>query len=146
MSSAASASPARRLAGRVVKFHAVGLIGVVVQLLALAVFKSVLGMNYLTATALAVEIAVLHNFCWHERWTWVERTRGASSAALLLGRLLRFNLTTGLVSIVSNLVLMRFLVGVLHLHYLLANALTIATTSLANFLVSELFVFRKQRP
>ena len=133
-----------RLFGRVAKFHAVGLVGAGVQLVALAFFKSVAGLNYLPATALAVEVAVLHNFCWHERWTWVERTRRAPGLGLLLARLLRFNLTTGLVSIASNLILMRVFVGTFHLHYLPANVLTIATTSLANFLLSELFVFRVQ--
>jgi putative flippase GtrA len=145
MSSAAGVSPIRRLAGRVAKYHAVGLIGTGVQLAALVVFKSLLGLNYMLATALAVELAVLHNFCWHERWTWGERTRRSPGMGPLLARLLRFNLTTGLVSIASNLVLMRFFVGALHLHYLVANVVTIATASLANFLVSELFVFRAQR-
>jgi putative flippase GtrA len=111
----------------------------------LVLFKSLLGLNYMLATALAVELAVLHNFCWHERWTWGERTRQTPGIAPLLARLLRFNLTTGLLSIASNLVLMRFFVGVLHMYYLMANALAIATTSLANFLLSELFVFRRQR-
>jgi len=145
MSASLRPGPLRRLAGRVAKFHAVGLIGVGVQLGALVLFKSLAGLHYMAATALAVEVAVLHNFCWHERWTWVERTRRAPGLGLLLARLLRFNLTTGLVSIASNLVLMRVLVGTFHLHYLPANVLTIATTSLANFLLSELFVFRAQR-
>jgi putative flippase GtrA len=137
--------PVRRFFERVVKFHAVGAIGTVVQLVALVLFKSAAGLNYMAATALAVEVAVLHNFCWHERWTWVERTRQAPGWGFLLGRLLRFNLTTGLVSIASNLVLMRVFVGAFHMHYLPANVLTIATTALANFLLSELFVFKAQR-
>jgi putative flippase GtrA len=137
--------PIRRLVERVLKFHAVGVIGAGVQLVALVLFKSVAGLNYLTATALAVEVAVLHNFCWHERWTWLERTRQRPGPSFLLARLLRFNLTTGLLSIAANLVLMRVFVGVFRLHYLLANVLTIVTTSLANFLLSELFVFRVQR-
>ncbi len=135
----------RRLGRRWLKFHAVGVIGVAVQLAALAFFKSVLGLYYLTATALAVEAAVLHNFCWHERWTWVERTRQSPGVALLMGRLLRFNVSSGLLSIVSNLVLMRLFVGHFHMYYLVANLLTIVTASLANFLLSELLVFRVQR-
>ena len=135
----------RRLAEQVLKFHAVGLVGTAVQLVAIGFFKSVAGLDYLTATALAVEVAVLHNYCWHERWTWVERTRRSPGLGALLARLIRFNFTTGLVSIASNLVLMRLFVGTLHLHYLVANVLTIATASLANFLMSELFVFRRRR-
>ncbi len=141
----ASATAARRLAGRYLKFSTVGGIGIFVQLAALAILKSLAGLHYLLATALAVEAAVLHNFAWHERWTWIERTSGNRQLRPLLGRLLRFNVTTGALSIASNLVLMRLLVGRLHLHYLLANILTIAICSLANFLVSEFFVFRTAR-
>ena len=123
---------------RWLKFNAVGVIGIVVQLAALAVLKSVLHLHYLIATGLAVELAVLHNFAWHERWTWKDRTgkRG------VLRRLARFNLTTGAFSIFSNLVLMRVLVGVFHLPLLVANLLSIAATALANFAVSEVWVFR----
>ncbi len=131
---------------RWLKFHTVGLIGIFVQLGALTLFRGVLQINYLMATALAVEIAVLHNFVWHERWTWAERTRRRTSRWSVLGRLLQFNLTTGLLSILSNLVVMRALVGALHMHYLPANLLSIAAASLVNFLLSEFFVFRASRP
>ena len=69
MSSAAGVSPARRLAGRVMKFHAVGLIGVAVQLLALAAFKSLLGLDYMVATALAVD-GPLAGTAFHGAYTW----------------------------------------------------------------------------
>jgi putative flippase GtrA len=123
---------------RWLKFNAVGAIGIVVQLAMLAVLKSLLHVEYLWATALAVEAAVLHNFLWHERWTW--KGRVAEKGMLL--RLVRFNLTTGAVSILANLVFMRLLVGQLHMQFLVANLLSIAATSLANFLLSEWFVFR----
>ena len=123
---------------RWLKFNAVGGMGIVVQLAALAIFKSLFHIHYLLATALAVETAVLHNFAWHERWTWKDRT-GKKGVML---RLLRFNLSTGAMSIVSNLVLMRLLVGQFHLPLLVANLLSIALTSLANFALSEVLVFR----
>jgi putative flippase GtrA len=124
------------------KFNAVGGIGIPVQLAALAVLKGLLHVGYLPATALAVEMAVLHNFVWHERWTWAERTRSTRNVRGVLGRLARFNLSTGAVSVASNLLFMRLLVGQLHMQYLIANLVSIAVTSLANFLLSDLFVFR----
>jgi len=129
--------------GHWLKFNAVGGIGILVQLAALAILKSLLHLEYLLATALAVEIAVLHNFIWHERWTWVERTKTAGDIRGVLGRLARFNLSTGAVSIAANLLFMRLLVGQLHVQYLIANLVSIAVTSLANFLLSDLFVFRR---
>jgi putative flippase GtrA len=125
------------------KFNAVGAIGIPVQLAALAILKGLLGVQYLLATALAVETAVLHNFIWHERWTWADRTRKAWSAHAALGRLARFNLSAGSVSILSNLLFMRLCVGQLHVPYLAANLLSIAIAWLANFLLSDLFVFRR---
>ncbi len=125
---------------RWLKFNTVGGIGVAVQLVALAVFKSLLGLNYLLATGLAVETAVLHNFVWHERWTWRERTGNRDGLA---GRLARFHLGNGLVSILANLALMRFFVGQLQMQYLIANGFSISITALVNFVVSEAWVFRR---
>jgi dolichol-phosphate mannosyltransferase len=123
---------------RWLKFNTVGAIGIAVQLAALALLRGLLGLNYLVATALSVEAAVLHNFVWHELWTWRDRR---SPGGTVLGRLLRFNLTTGLVSIGVNLVLMRLLVGRFHVEYLIANLLSIAAGSLANFFLSDWVVF-----
>lgn len=123
---------------RWLKFNTVGAIGILVQLAALAILKGLLHIEYLAATALAVETAVLHNFVWHERWTWKDRT---GPGGRTLGRLLRFNLSTGLVSILANLLFMRLLAGYLHIHYLIANLLSITACSLANFFLSDLFVF-----
>ena len=125
---------------RWLRFNLVGAIGIVVQLAALGILNGVLGLDYLPATALAVEAAVLHNFVWHERFTWADRS--SLSRRQALARLLRFNLTTGAVSILGNLLLMRLLVGQAHLPALPANLMSIAACSLANFLASEYMVFR----
>ena len=122
------------------KFNAVGIIGVGVQLAALAILRTGLGADYLVATFLAVEAAVLHNFIWHERWTWVERTR--QEAGGVIGRLFRFHLANGLISIAGNLVLMWLFVSRLHLHYFLANLIAIGTCSIVNFFASDRLVFR----
>jgi putative flippase GtrA len=122
------------------KFNAVGAIGIGVQLAALAILKGLLRLPYLTATALAVEAAVLHNFIWHELWTWKDRRATGGGA---FSRLVRFHLGNGLVSIAVNLVAMRLLVGRFHMQYLIANLLAIAAGSLANFFISDLLVFRR---
>ena len=124
------------------KFNAVGIIGVVVQLLVLAILKTALGMNYLIATVLAVEAAILHNFVWHERWTWIERTKTVRGR---FKRLLRFNTANGLISLLGNVGMMWLLVSKFQLHYLLSNLLAVIVCSLINFLVSDRLVFNSQR-
>ena len=121
------------------KFNTVGLLGMGFQLIALALLKGGLGLNYLAATLIAVESAVLHNFIWHERWTWWERTRRNASG--VLGRLFRFHMANGLISIVGNLALMWLLVSRLHVHYLVANVTASAACAILNFLASDRLVF-----
>ena len=123
---------------RWLKFNAVGGIGIGVQLIVLAVLKSGLHMDYLIATGLAVEAAVVHNFLWHERLTWADR------AGDCWARFAKFNLTTGLISIGGNLLMMRALVGWVGVNYLAANGLTIAACSLVNFVVSDRLVFARR--
>ena len=55
------------------RFYTVGAAGIVVQLAVFTAFTRGLNAPYLLATAIAVELAILHNFYWHERWTWAER-------------------------------------------------------------------------
>jgi putative flippase GtrA len=134
------AADLRSTGRRWLKFNLVGAIGIVVQLAVLGILNGVLKLDYLLATALAVEAAVLHNFVWHERFTWADRASVTRRQAFL--RLIHFNFTTGAVSILGNLALMRVLVGQAHLPALPANLVSIAGCSLVNFLVSEYLVFR----
>ena len=131
---------------RWLKFNAVGGIGIVVQLVVLAVLKVTFHFDYLWATALAVETAVIHNFFWHQHFTWFDRIaldRAGTGEAL--ARFLKFNLSTGAFSIIGNLSLMELLVGVMHVHYLVANMITISACSILNFLVSDRWVFQEER-
>lgn len=129
--------PPRTTLLRWIKFNAVGGIGIGVQLAVLFALTSGLRMNYLAATALAVEATVIHNFLWHQRFTWPDRQNNRSMACFL-----RFNLTTGAISILGNIALMALFAGVAHLPYVAANLATITICSLANFVASDKLVFR----
>jgi putative flippase GtrA len=121
------------------KFNLVGGMGIGVQFVSLFLLKSVLHFDYLFATAIAVEAAVVHNFVWHEQFTWAERVDGSWRRSW--NRFARFNLTTGMVSILGNLALMKVMVGFGNMNYLVANGVAIALCSIANFLVSDTWVF-----
>ena len=129
------------LAVRWLKFNVVGAVGIVVQMGAFALLFSALHLNYMAATALAVETAVLHNFVWHELYTWKHLPRGSARDVVL--RLARFHAGNGAISILGNLALMRLFVGSLHIHHYVASGLAIALCALLNFAASEWFVFRK---
>lgn len=130
----------RDLFRRWTAFNAVGALGVAVQLGVLAMLIRVWHVPYLAATALAVEAAVLHNFVWHQRWTW--KDRGVAAPAAIAGRLARFHLLNGSISIVGNVALTALLAGLGGVDPILANILAIAICSVANFAASETMVFR----
>jgi dolichol-phosphate mannosyltransferase len=74
---------------RFVRFNIVGALGLAVQLAVLAGLDRA-GWPLVPATLTAVEVAVLHNFFWHERWTWADRRPGRR-----VDRLLRFHASNG---------------------------------------------------
>jgi putative flippase GtrA len=137
-----SAGARRATTVRWLKFNLVGGLGIALQLVVLLGLKSGFHLNYLLATPLAVEAAVVHNFLWHERYTWADRVQ--PSWRLSLPRLLRFNLTTGGVSIAGNLALMKLMVGLGNVNYLVADTVAIGLCSLLNFLISEEWVFERE--
>ena len=122
---------------RFVKFNSVGVAGFLLQIGVLAALLH-FGVHYLAATALAVETAVLHNFVWHERWTW--RDRPASGQGRL-GRLFRFHALNGLVSLAGNVLLMRLLVGTFGLPAIPANLLAVIACAAINYFASDRIVF-----
>jgi putative flippase GtrA len=125
---------------RCLRFNLVGAIGIVVQLAMLFLLKSIFHCNYLLATGFAVEAAVINNFLWHERYTWADRVLPSWQESPL--RLLRFNFANGGISIVGNLALMKGMAGLAHMNYLAADAIAIALCCLANFMLSDDWVFR----
>ena len=122
---------------RWIKFNTVGVGGAAVQLCALWLLQRFTSISYVFAIILAVEIAILHNFVWHEAWTW----RG-KPVADRGRRLVRFHLANGVMSIASNVVLTYFYKEIAGLPLLAANLAAIITAALLNFWVAQAWVFR----
>jgi putative flippase GtrA len=123
---------------RFLRFNVVGIAGAAVQLAALWCLRNVFGIPYIVATVAAVEIAVLHNFAWHEAWTWRGLPRSGWRA-----RLVRFHLANGVVSILSNTLLTVVFKQYAGLPLLAANLAAIAGTACLNFGLAHRWVFRR---
>jgi putative flippase GtrA len=142
MSLMSAASSAFRRLG---VFIAVGWLGFALQIGVLALLVSVLQWPWLPATVVAVELAVIHNFLWHEGVTWRDRNMQPESARLgrlaAWSRFVRFNIATGITSIVGNVILMAIYVGALGLPPVVANVIAVLTMSVFNFVVADRWVF-----
>jgi putative flippase GtrA len=128
------------------RFITVGALGFLVQIAALAALTSIAHWAWLPATLVSVELAVLHNFFWHERWTWRDHAAARVAPRAALQRLLRFHAANGLVSIAGNAALMALLVGVAGMPAVTANLLAVAAMSVANFVMADRWVFRAAAP
>lgn len=133
-----SGSPAGELLRRWLRFNAVGLAGMAVQLAVLALLSRMWRGHYLLASGMAVEAAVLHNFMAHMQCTWRERRR----RIVPLSAWWRFQVSNGGVSLAGNVLLMRMLVGGAHLPVLAANIIAVGVCGLANFWLGDSWVFR----
>jgi len=128
-----------------IRFNVVGLFGFALQSVALFVLThGAHPIGYFPATAAAVELAILNNFVWHQRWTW--RDRPSASTGETVRRLAKFNVTNGAVSIVGNLVLMSILVGRLGLPITGANVASVAACSICNFFLADRIAFYVAKP
>jgi putative flippase GtrA len=129
------------------KFNLVGVLGMGVQLGALAVLGRRMPGHYLWATAAAIELTLVHNFVWHWRFTWRERRQDGAGWGR---RMVRFQAANGAVSMAGNLGLMRVLVSRAGLPVVAANAVAIVCCSALNFGLGEWWAFaghgQKERP
>ena len=118
------------------RFNLVGVAGFVVQMLTLAAVTRGLGVEASAAIPVAVLVAVSHNFLWHERVTWPGQLREGR-----LRRWLSFNLSAGMISVATNVIVTTLLVAATGAPLLAANATAVIIASVLNFLVSDRYVF-----
>ncbi len=119
------------------RFVLVGFGGFLVQAAALEALTRGAGLDYRAAALLAVEAAVLHNFVWHDRWTWAS----VGSSRGRLERALRFHASTAVVSIGGNVALMALFVGGFGWPVALANLLATLALAAANYRAADGWVF-----
>ena len=91
------------------------------------------------AAAVAVESAVLHNFLWHERFTWRDRARAGRRQRAR--RLWRFHATNGMVSSAGNAAVVWLLARQCGVPPLVAQAAAIAVCAPVNYLVADRWVY-----
>ena len=125
-------------ARRFLRFNAVGALGIGVQLAAIWTLTELAGVSYVPATIAGVSLALLHNFCWHLRWTWGDRQLTGSRAVQAF---LAFVAANGVVSFGGNVVIMIALVAGAGVPVLPANLMAIAICGLVNFWLGDTIAF-----
>jgi putative flippase GtrA len=122
---------------RWVRFNLVGIMGFVLQTTMLVALVRWTGLGAAGAVTLAVLAAVSHNFVWHEYFTWPDLPRESR-----LRRWLSFHLSTGILSVVSNVAVTEMVARATTLPLVACNVIAVAIVSTANFWVSDRLIFR----
>ena len=120
-----------------IKFNLVGLSGVAVNegLLLLFVF---LGIYYLYASAVAIEISIDSNFILNDLWTFRDRRHGHAGV-----RLMKFN-GLMLIGLVANLAIVYAGTEYFGIYYALSNLIGIAAAFLLRYWLSIRFAWIKK--
>jgi putative flippase GtrA len=121
---------------RWLRFNMVGVAGFAVQMVTLAVLERWFAAPAAVAVTLAVLAAVSHNFLWHERVTWPGQPNEGR-----FRRWLSFNVSTGVVAVLTNLIVTTTVTTVTGAPLLVSNVIAVVSASLVNFWVSDRAVF-----
>lgn len=120
------------------RFNIVGIAGFAVQMLTLAALQRWFAVPAGVAVTLAVLAAVSHNFLWHEHVTWPGRSHAGRWR-----RWLSFNASTGVISVLTNVIVTTIVAAITGAPLLLSNVIAVVTASLVNFWVSDRVVFNE---
>jgi dolichol-phosphate mannosyltransferase len=126
--------------GRMSRFAAVGALGTLVNLLAMAGLVSG-GVHYVAAAIIAAEASILHNFLLQERFVFRDMRNGAHRRSSRLVQSLLFNNSEAVI----RLPFLVMLVETMHVWALLAQAVTLAVAFVARFLFVSRVVYRPKR-
>jgi putative flippase GtrA len=121
------------------RFSLVGALGAGLQVLVFDLLLKFFQMPEVAAAPIAVEIVVLHNFWWHERFTW--RDRGLNGLRQRIIRLWRFHVSSGLISLAGNTGLTYYFVEQLKSPALASAVAAIAICAPVNFLIADRWVY-----
>jgi putative flippase GtrA len=119
------------------RFNLVGVMGFALQTLTLWALVRWVGVTAAAGVTIAVLAAVSHNFAWHERFTWPDLPRDQR-----VKRWISFHLSTGTISVLTNLGITMIVMTATGLSVLWANVIAVAIASSVNFWINDRLIFR----
>lgn len=128
------------LTPRILKFGVVGASGVAVNMGCLYLLKEFAGLPYFVASLIAIELSILSNFTINLLWTWRDRSGEGS----LWTKMIRYHIGAGATAFLGNYLILIALTELFGVHYLISNLIGIGVGTLANYVINDLWTFRKK--
>ncbi|RKX96033.1 MAG: glycosyltransferase family 2 protein [Spirochaetes bacterium] len=124
---------------RMMKFAAIGLTGVFVNLGILWLLTEKVGIYYLISAVFSIEASIISNYFLNDIWTF--RDRKEKGIKRWMGRLAKFNVVS-LPSFPMQLVVMGILKEIFGVYYILAAVVGILVVFVWNFVANSLWTWR----
>ena len=125
---------------RVLKFMCVGLSGVIVNVLMLHLMYGILSLPLFVSGFVAIESSIINNFVWNSIWTFKLKVKKSSLRETML-RLLKYHVAVSAGALV-NYTLLLLLTLCLGVNHVVSNIIGIGLGALANYLLSDRFVWK----
>ena len=121
--------------GRFLRFGAVGLSGVVIDMGVLYLLHTVWGLGYTRSLIVSGEIAVINNFIWNDLWTFGDISQKQRQTSMIFKRFLKFNFIC-LMGIVIKVILANIFLNKLGMDAFLSNFIAIGLVTVWNFWIN----------
>ena len=129
------------LSPRLIKFGIVGASGVVVNVGGLYLFTEYARIPYFVASVIAIELSILSNFTINLLWTWRDRSREGT----LWSKIVRYHIGAGATAFLGNYLILIALTEFFGMHYMISNLIGIAVGTFSNYLINDLWTFKKKQ-
>ena len=126
---------------RFARFGVVGLTGLVVNTLVLALLTDVAGLFYLVSAVIATQASTLWNFCFTELWVFSDRDHKRGRATRMA---LFFLMNNAALALRGPLLVL--LTSGLGIHYVVSNVISLVGLTLVRFALADTWIWAKARP
>jgi len=128
---------------RIIKFQVVAIGGTVVNMTTLFLLRGRADLPLIASGAIAIELAIIHNFTWHYFKTWRERVQHTTKD--YLKRLVQYNIVTASIDFSVNLTFLWFLTKVVGLHYMLSNLFGMMAGPVLKYFANDILIFQQKK-
>lgn len=122
-----------------IKYGIVGASGTLISMTVLYIFTDIFSIYYLLSGVAAIELSLLNNFFWNDRWTFLHNDHADSFKS----RLVNYHIIS-LSGAVLNIMLLYVLTSILGFYYLLSNIMAICCVFIINYLINTRITWKEK--
>jgi dolichol-phosphate mannosyltransferase len=121
-----------------IKYGIVGASGTVISMLTLYILTDIAGLFYLISGAVAVELSLINNFIWNDRWTFGSNNHANS----IKTRIAHYHVIS-LTGAVADITLLYIFTSWFGIYYLLSNFIAIVCVFFVNYIINSKITWKK---